>query len=326
MIKLYPREIYIMKSKVSFCIFAMIACFGANAQDIELDNALRETYVNCVGIDDALHDMKVKAGINTAVTGVGTGLGIGAVATGIAKAKTDETLQQKFDELKNLAYTAHGEYEEADKEKFKNHVRQRLFSSQTGKNSMSLNQDTRIQELTAKSKKLGNWRTGLLTVNTATNVAGAAIAGTNKVNKSLEEQIDNCKTSVKNLKNEITRAKFNGEDISEAQDIASACGEFEYIDFSKIDNRAKGSMTSSIVGASTGVVGTITSALANSDRIRNNDSASGQKKEKTLNTSANVLAAGSTVASATATIFNAAQIKAIKDVAEIASKCTGVLK
>ena len=74
-----------MKSKVSFCILAMITCFGANAQDIELDNALRETYVNCVGIDDALHDMKVKAGINTAVTGVGTVAGGAALIVGIKK-------------------------------------------------------------------------------------------------------------------------------------------------------------------------------------------------------------------------------------------------
>ena len=173
-----------MKSKVSFCILAVVACFSANAQDVELDNALRETYMNCVGIDDALHDMKVKAGINTAVTGVGTGLGIGAVATGIAKAKTDSILQQKFAELKDLAYSAHGEYEEADKEKFKEYARQRLFSSKDGVNSISEAQDKEIKELDKKSKKLGNWRTGLLVGNTATNIAGAAISGTNKVNKT----------------------------------------------------------------------------------------------------------------------------------------------
>ena len=309
-----------MKLKLSFYIFAIIACCGANAQDIELDNALRETYMNCVGIDDALHDMKVKAGISTAVTGVGTGLGVGAVATGIAKAKTDATLQQKFTELKDLAYSANGQYEEADKEQFKNRAKKRL--SRGVVDSIPAEQNEEIKELTAKSKKLGNWRTGLMVGNTATNIAGAAISGTNKVNKTLEEQIDNCKISVKTLKNEITRAKFEGMDVSEARKIASACDGFEYIDLSKIDNRAKGGMTSSIVGAGTGVVGTITSALANSNKVRNQDSA----KEKTLNTSANVLAVGSTVASATATAFNAAQIKAIKDIAEIASKCTGVLK
>ena len=315
MVQLYPREIYIMKSKVSFCIFAMVACFSANAQDIELDNALRETYVNCVGIDEASHDMKVKAGINTAVTGVGTGLGIGAVATGIAKTKTDREIEEKYNKMIDLAYGASGNKTVLEPEQFMDKLSARLGTNQPVKNQ-------EINRLQNKSKKLGNWRTGLLAGNTATNIAGAAISGTNKVNKTLEEQIDNCKISVKALKNEITRAKFEGVDVSEATQIASACDGFEYIDLSKIDNRAKGAMTSSIVGAGTGVVGTITSALANSNRIRNQDSS----KEKNLNTSANIFAAGSTVASATATAFNAAQIKAIKNVAEIATKCTEVLK
>lgn len=306
------------KKTLFFCVGAM-CCFCANAEYSDLDGALRATYISCVGIDEALHDMKVKAGINTAVTGVGTGVGIGAVATGIAKAKTDSTLQQKYDELRDWAYSAHGEYDEADEEEFKKRAKQRLYSSRGNvKKSSSLE----TQELTKKSKKLGNWRTGLLAVNTATNIAGAAIAGTNRINQPLQEQIDNCKTSVKDLKKAITQAKFNGEDVSEAKEIANICGEFEYVDISKINNRATGSMASSIVGAGTGVVGTITSAVANSNNVREQDSA----KEKALNTSANVLAAGSTVASAAATIFNATQIKAIKDVSEIASKCTEILK
>lgn len=308
-----------MKSKVSFCILAVVACFSASAQDVELDNALRETYMNCVGIDDALHDMKVKAGINTAVTGVGTGLGIGAVATGIAKAKVDANIEQKYKTMENWTYGASAHTQVASGEDWLNEFKNSL-------NYKNNQQDPEIIRLTQKSKKLGNWRTGLMVGSTATNIAGAALAGTNKVEKSLEEQIDNCKSSVKNLKKEITRAKFDGMDVSEAKEIADICGEFEYVDSSKINTRATGGMTSSIVGASTGVVGTITSALANSNRIRNDDSESGQKKEKTLNTSANVLAAGATVASATATVFNAAQIKAIKDIAQVASACTGVLK
>lgn len=301
-----------MKRTIAFFVLVSMGCISANAQDIDLENALRSTYTACVGIDDALHDMKVKAGINTAVTGVGTGLGIGAVATGIAKAKNDSEIEAKYATMENLAYSAAGDREVLDKEEFIAKVGNKLGK---GKNSKD--------ELEEKSKKLGNWRTGLLAANTATNIAGAAISGTNKVDRSLEEQIDDCKSSVKNLKNAISNAKFNGEDVSEATQIANACGDFAYVDISKINSRAKGSMTSSIVGAGTGVVGTITSALANSDKVRNDDN---RKKEKNLNTSANVLAAGSTVASATATAFNAAQIKAIKDVAEIASKCTGVLK
>lgn len=313
-----------MKKTMTFFIVLSALCFGANAEYSDLDNALRATYMNCVGIDDALHDMKVKAGINTAVTGVGTGLGVGAVATGIAKSNVDKELEQKFEELRDLTYIARAEQEEATGDRFKARVKQRLYN--LPKSETSDEQNQKRQQLIEKSKKLGDWRTGLLAGNTATNIAGAAIAGTNKVNQSLHEQIDNCKMSVKDLKNAIARAKFNGEDVSEAKEIADVCGNFEYVDLGKIDKRATGGMASSIVGAGTGVVGTITSALANSNKIRNDDTINGQQKEKNLNTSANVFAVGSTVASATATIFNAAQIKAIKDVAEIASKCTEVLK
>lgn len=308
-----------MQKITAFLILSTLSCFCANAQDTGLDNALRETYMNCVGIDEALHDMKVKAGITTAVTGVGTGLGIGAVATGIAKTKTDREIEEKYNKMTNLAYGASGNTTVLEPEQFMDKLSARLGNHQNVK-------DQEIERLENKSKRLGNWRTGLLVGNTATNIAGATISGTNKVNKTLEEQIDNCKSSIKLLKNEITRAKFEGKDVSEATQIESACGGFEYIDLSKIDNRAKGSMTSSIVGAGTGVVGTITSALANSNRIRDNNTLQGQKTEKGLNTSANIFAVGSTVASATATAFNAAQIKAIKDIAEIATKCTRVLK
>ena len=307
-----------------------MTCFAATAEDSGIESALRDTYTNCIGIDDALHDMKVKAGINTAVTGVGTGLGIGATATGIAKAHVDATIEQKFNELENLTYTAVGQENEATQEEFLA-IAQKLMQARdfdaantnysNAKEMSQLGKD--IEQLNIKSKKLGNWRTGLLAGNTATNIAGAAIAGTNKVKEPLEKQIENCKTSVKALRKAISQAKFNGEDVSEATQIESACSGFEYIDISKINNRATGSMASSIVGAGTGTVGTIVSAVANSDNVRNDTD---RAKEKNLNAAANVLSAGSTVASATATIFNATQIKAIKEVAEVASKCTEVLK
>ena len=104
------------------------------------------------------------------------------------------------------------------------------------------------------------------------------------------------------------------------------CKEYDYVDISKINAKGKGATISSVVGATTGVAGTVTSAMANADATRNDDTKSGKQKEKNLNTAANVLAGASTVASATATVFNATQIKAIKDVANVAAKCTGVLK
>ena len=318
-----------MKKMLALFVMAPL-CFDAMAENTELDNALRLTYTSCIGIDDALHDMKVLAGINTAVTGVGTGLGIGATAVGLAKAKLDETIEQKVEEIKSWAYDVEATKEVQSREDwFKKFKETDYVFTTTVAEDPSGGKTAEAQEvitLTQKSKRLGNWRTGLIAGNTATNIAGAIIAGNNKVGQPLQEQIDNCKASVKSLGIAIAQAKINGDDVSEAQQIESACKEFEYIDVTKINNRAKGSMISSIVGTGTGVAGTITSAMANSNKIRDDDTDQGKQKEKNLNTAANVLSAGSAVASATATVFNASQIKAIKDVAKVAQKCTEVLK
>lgn len=312
-----------MKKTVLAFLLAVI-CFNAMADDFAMDAALRATYENCVGIDESLHDMKVLAGINTAVSGVGTGLGIGATAVGIAKKNVDAEIEQKFKTLEALCYSASGETELATEEEFLEAYGDALRAKTAVNNDDIKKSDAaeEIRELTEKSKKLGNWRTGLLAGNTATNVAGAVISGTNKVKQPLHEQIQNCISAVRNLSTAIMQAKINGEDVSEAVQIESACKEFEYVDVSKINDMATGGMVSSIVGSGTGVAGTIASALANSDKVRAEDN----NKEKNLNTAANVLAAGSTVASATATVFNASQIKAIKDVARVAENCTEVLK
>ena len=96
--------------------------------------------------------------------------------------------------------------------------------------------------------------------------------------------------------------------------------------FLEINKRAKGAMISSVVGATTGLAGTVTSAMANTDKIRDDNTDSGKQKEKNLNTAANVLSGATTVASGVATVFNATQISAIKKVVAVAEKCTGVLK
>ena len=307
--------------------FLLVAiCFNAMADDFGVDSALRATYENCVGIDEALHDMKVLAGINTAVSGVGTGLGIGATAVGIAKKNVDAEIEEKFKTMEALCYSASGETEIASEEEFiesyDNTLRAKVQVNNDDIKKLDTAEAEEIRRLNEKSKKLGNWRTGLLAGNTATNVAGAVISGTNKVKQPLQEQIQNCISVVKSLSAAIMQAKISGEDVSEATQIESACKEFEYVDVSKINDRATGGMVSSIVGSGTGLAGTIVSALANSDKVRAEDN----NKEKNLNTAANVLAAGSTVASATATVFNASQIKAIKDVARVAEQCTEVLK
>ena len=296
--------------------------FMASANMLPLDDALRATYIACVGIDDELADLKTMAGINSAVTGVRTAAGISATVTGLVKSSKDKQIEQlEMERLRKISES--GTNSNASNGKIEDNLLAIQSYYDAHKNDTPVSDiDTEIDKLTEQSKKLGNWRTGLLAGSTATNIAGAAISGTNKVSVGLKEQINSCISAVDSLQQSIIQARLNGEDITEAQSIIEACKEYEYVDLSKIDNRAKGAMISSVVGAGLGLAGTITSASANSKDVRDGDS----DKEKNLNTTANVLSGVTTAASATATGFNAAQISAIKKVAEVAEKCTGVLK
>lgn len=309
--------------KLLYLTMGLLYAPFANADILPLDDALRATYTACVGIDDNLADLKKMAGINTAVTGVGTAVGAGATVVGLVKASKDKEVEVKLEKLREIEQR-NPDVEASDDEwdTFSASMQTQLSAA---KQEIEKYQ-AEIEKLTKQSKSLGNWRTGLLAGNTATNVAGAIIAGNNKVDDDLQTQIDNCKKAVDELQRSMMQARFDGEDVSEAQQIVTACKEYNYVDISPINKRAKGAMISSVVGATTGLAGTVTSAMANTDKTRNDNTDAGKQKEKNLNTASNVLAGASTVASATATVFNATQISAIKKVATVASKCTEVLK
>ena len=288
-----------MKIRFSY-LFLLFLCANANAEVLDLTIALQNTYRNCAGIDDDLHELKVLAGVNTAVTAVGTGAGVGAVATGFAKERTDAEIakmERYFNKLDAAAAKQQTIPTRVDATPQQIHS---LFADSGANETKS-----EIEKLTQKSKKLGNWRTGLLATNTATNIAGAIIANKSKVNKDLQQQIDDCVSSIHKLNDAILSAKMNGEDIGEAQTIYNACRDYEYVDIKPINKRGTGAMVATSIGAVAGGIGTITSGVANSDKIRDDNTDAGKQKEKNLNTASNVLAIGATAASATATVFNA---------------------
>lgn len=306
--------------------FFILFPFVASADVLPLYDALRATYVACVGIEEQLAGLKKMAGINTAVTGVGTAAGAGATVTGIVKSQKDKEISEieiKLEKLREIET----ENPQTGNETTDFDVFYREFeNSYTNIAQQLKDYQSEIDKLTQQSKNLGNWRTGLLAGSTVTNIAGATIAGTNRVGVGLNEQINTCISAVAALQQSMMQARLNGADITEAQNIVDACGEYKYTDISKIDTRAKGAMISSIVGATTGLSGTVVSASANTQKTRNDNTDSGRQREKNLNTAANVLSGVTTAASATSTVFNATQISAIKQVAEVAAKCTGVLK
>ncbi|MCQ2582203.1 MAG: hypothetical protein MJ170_04510 [Alphaproteobacteria bacterium] len=304
-------------------VISLILCAGvANAAD-DLTSAIENVRAACGSISNELIDMKTKAGINTAVTGVGTVAGGVALGTGIAKANIDKNVTSLEQEIENLKKLQGNKF---DTLKLSDENTQAIsLEIQNYAESIAAKQ-AQISELEKKSVTLGNVRTGTMAGATATNIAGAVIAGTNKVKGDLKSQIDECIAATKTLSRVKMQARIdNSADefaLQRADKIVSACSEWEYVDLSKIDNRATGALVSNAIGATTRIAGTVTSASANSKNVRDGDAT----KEKNLNTASNVLAGTTTVASATATIFNATQIKAIKQAASVADVCEGALK
>ncbi|MDR1697197.1 MAG: hypothetical protein LBR41_03180 [Rickettsiales bacterium] len=313
--------------KIRFILAGILCVATVSARADGLDDALISVIENCSGIAAEFNDMKKMAGINTAVTGVGTAVGAGAIATGFIKADKDAAAAQieiRLEELRQIessrgdapAITAAQILQfETDFDNYADTARAEAERMQA-----------ELDKLTKQSKSLGNWRTGLMAGNTATNIAGAIIAANNRAKSDLRGAIDACKSAVAELQPAYMQARLDGmadaEKISAAQTIVSECGKWDMVNMSQIDNRARNAMISSIAGAATGTAGTITSAVANTDATRSGDNA----REKNLNTASNVLAIGATAASGAATIFNATQISAIKRASEIADSCERALQ
>lgn len=312
---------------LSLSIFLLTGLRYANAEISDLTLALQNTRNACSGISDAMYDLKTKAGINTAVTGVGTVAGGVALGTGIAKANVDQEQKDLMDQVvaQLIKEKSDVEIEKLEIENESDFMRKVSEVINEKDSEMTLKMQ-KIEKLEEKSETLGHVRTGTLATSTVTNVAGTAIAATNKIDEDLESRVNKCISATKELSNAklVAKAEGNADDaeIAKAEQIIVNCREWEFVDLKSVNKRATGAVISSGVGIGTGMVGTITSAVANINTTRNGNG----QKEKSLNTTSNVMAGASMAASAAATVFNAAQISAIKKAATVADKCEGALK
>ena len=282
-------------------IFVGLVCsvfnFGAYADNtLNLTSAIQNARTACSGISDSMSSLKTRAGINTALTGAGTVAGGVALGTGIAKSGVDK------------------QYVHVDS----------IKGDKGALEKMNLNPQAvtgYLVGLMKKSKTLGNIRTGTMAGAAVLDTAGTIMAATNKVGEDLTKNVNNCISAVEKLKTEQSRARAentaSNAEISTAEKIVSGCSDWKYVDLSKIDKRATGAAVTGGIGAAMAVVGTITSVAANKKAI---------EESKGLNTTSNVLAGGTTVASATSTIFNATQISAIKKAVSAADKCEEALR
>jgi hypothetical protein len=305
-------------------VFLSASCF---AESGEYASALEAVKTSCGGIESELNRMKTMAGINTAVTGAGTLAGGGAIAVGFIKeAKDKEAVESKakLDKLREIekALNPPGELTSIQKAAFEAafvSYRDTAIAAQEAADK----EQAKFDKLDDQSKKLGDWRSGLMIGNTATNIAGAAIAGTNKIKDDLVGRINGCKESVAALDRAAAQARLDGVDVGKADKIIRECNAWNHVDLSKINSRADTAMVAAIVGALAGGVGSATSIAANTNDMRNKEENDGL--EKKLNTASNFLAIGATGASAVAVGFNAAQISAINKAWEAAKICEEAL-
>lgn len=295
---------------------------------------LYETYETvrqfCDGISDRISSVSGVSKVNTAVTATGTVTAGGALVAGIMKSQTDK----KIEELQRKICERGG----CDPDKVAAMSDEEFLHSVAQPFIRQMELDRELQRLqaekdaaTAKSKKLGNWRTGLLVGTTATNVASAIIAGLNRNQSDLIQQITACNTAVDKLRVARTAAINSGVDpienpmINEFNTTIESCGALNVADIDKIEKRMTVVMGTSIGGAVIGAVGAGTSIAANKDSVRNDDTDAGKQKEKNLNTAANVSAGLATATGAVGTGFNISLITLTKKILKSAEQCEATL-
>ncbi len=305
-----------------FCIPVLVGTAPCAATPLEPMVAIENARINCDRISQSFKSMKTMAQVNTAVTAVGTAAGVGATAVGIAKAGVDKQIEKLINDVKQREARSNNSGMTIDQ------GQDFIEGTMALVRGMSKSTTQEQNQLEQKSKSLGNWRTGLMAGNTATSIAGTIIAANNRTDQDLRTQLTRCVASIKDLQDSKMQAQINSADVATLQKmegIISACRNYELLNVDKIDSLAKSAATTSGIGIAVGASGTIVSATANSDKIRSDDTDAGMAKEKNLNTASNILAAGATITSGVATIFNAQQISTLNQAYQIATQCSEAL-
>jgi len=304
-----------MKNINLFFIVPLIlvrVAYGSDACEYEyVVNDLRQ---NCTGINTELQEIKTYETVNTVVTGVGTVAAGGALYAGIKKRDFDKKAEELAKKMENV--------EKMSDSEFVSFLKEMAAYQELKEQYDSMCQIKRDYE--AKSKKLGNVRTGLMAGNTATAVAGTIISVKNKKDSdSIKDMIQECLDTIKKHEQRIGQSMIdcNRNQYEKLKKAASECNMLSPENMEKVSKKNQVSSIVSGVNIGTGAAGTIVSAVANSNNVRNNDSEQGQRKEKNLNTAANVLAGTSAAASGVSTVFNATTLKSINNNLRASESC-----
>lgn len=273
----------------------------------------------CGGISDELENLKNMTIGNTVVSGVGTVAAGGALYAGLSKVQIDKEIERLEKQIcdaggctpEGVAAMSDGDFLE-------------LVIHPIGQIAELMQE---LDAATQKSVRLGNWRTGLMAGATATNITSAILSGISRDQSDLIQQVTACNNAINSIAN-ADMAGLNPIEVPIVQklyNIKTWCPNIDAKEIEKFEKQQTVVMGTGIAGAAIGTIGTATSAAANSKRIRDNNTDAGRKKEKDLNTTANVMAGTTTVLGGVSTGFNIASITKINKIIKQLKLCEEAL-
>lgn len=302
---------------------AALTITAARADDMDRIAQLTQLYNAtssvCGGISDQLQHLKNVTTGNAVVSGVGTVAAGGALYAGLSKTQVDkeiERLQQQICDAGGCTEEGVAAMSDAD---FFEHVLTPM--------SQMAELMQQLQDAEKKSVRLGNWRTGLMAGATATNITSAILSGVTRDQSELIQQIIACNNAIDAVEHTSVSGLNPIENpiVQKLENIKTWCKDMDAKEIEKFETQQTVVMGTSIAGAVTGVAGTATSAAANTNKIRNDNTEHGRKKEKNLNTTANVMAGATTVLSGVSTGFNIASLSKINKIIKQAKLCEQAL-
>lgn len=313
-------------------LFALLCCFIPTFSYGAVDDLITEAQdtfnaakMVCFGISDEISKVSNISKINTAVTSVGTIASGGALVAGIKKSQEEQEIDRLVEKICEAGGCTPEGVESMSDEYFFNNVMPPMAEI------------AELQERLERSKKLGNWRTGLMAGTIGTNVASAILSGVNKNQSELIQHIQACNEAVKSVNDMSNKLKLEGVNpmenpiVKQLSNVNTWCNNINIADIEKIEKRMTGVMGTSIAGAVIGVAGTATSAAANSDKYmdeqnRMNLTEQEKNKKDNLNTASNVMAGANVVTGAVETGLNISLITLTKKLIKQAEQCEEVFE
>ena len=304
--------IFIMNMR-SLILSVWVCCTAVNAARADVlqdaQDALDVARVACSGVSDDISRVSGLAVAGVATNAAGAIVGGTAVGVGAAKAANDkERLSQKvniscdFQTVYGLGPDAH------------------------------LGLITAMSDIyTEQSKKLGNWRTGLMVGAGMTHIASAVLAGINMNQSELVQHVTACNAALDHLvavRKQLADAginPFSNPIRGRVENVVNLCEKINVADVQKIERKEKVVVGSSAAGAAVAIAGVVTSASANSDKMRSAADVDGMQKFNKLNAASNALAGVSAAGSLVSTVAGAGVVKLARQMMRDATRCAEAL-